>query len=148
MSDPAEEAALRDARDRYHHLEPCDACAMFRQRFERAEARADALAAELATVDEALARRSALDDAPDRYTKIFRACKRAGEADALAADLAREKERTERLVAMSESGEELARIYDGWAESMARADNAEVERDVLAAEVERLRGSAEKTHEL
>jgi hypothetical protein len=45
-------------------------------------ARADAAGAELARVDEAIARRDALADAPNRYTAIYRACTRAGQADA------------------------------------------------------------------
>jgi hypothetical protein len=46
-----------------------------------------ALHAELARVDEALARRDALTDAPNRYTAIYRACTRAGDADAAEAKL-------------------------------------------------------------
>ena len=39
------------------------------------------LRAELSTVDEALARRPALEDCPDRYLKIFRICARNADLD-------------------------------------------------------------------
>lgn len=59
------------------------------------------LEAELGMVDEALARRPALADAPNRYTAISRACAKAGKADA-----------AERRVAELEA--ENQRMTDAW----------------------------------
>jgi hypothetical protein len=90
------------------------------------KARADAAEAELRMVDEAIARRDALVDAPNRYTAIYRACTRAGEADAAEAkrELYAQKDRQKTA--------EINVLVPEIRAEKARADAAE-------AEVERLR---------
>jgi hypothetical protein len=73
--------------------------------------------AELRQVDEALARRDALADAPNRYTAIFRACTRAGDADkaeaerdALKAEVERLREALEQIIREAETIDEAEAI--------------------------------------
>lgn len=47
----------------------------------------------------------------------------------------REVERLRKLLSLDPNGAELARIYDGWTESMARAEKAERERDEAKAQL-------------
>jgi hypothetical protein len=56
------------------------------------------LTAELAAVDDRLARRPALADLSDRLSKIERACAEAGRADQLAAENERLRKRYEQIV--------------------------------------------------
>lgn len=107
----------------------------------------DAALMQLSSVDEALARRPALEDLPDRYSKVSRACTLAGQLEALQRQFGSQLEMMHREpvteVAKLRLDLELAnKVGVAHAESLARfeaqLEGVRVDRDEAAAMAKRI----------